>query len=371
MSPCSSSLTQRSCSFTHAPSEKNTVGGASSSAHMGSRIKLPNRNYGWDAPAQADYNEWENNPQPNGENSSQLPRAQVNVIGETRPTGGGVNPIMMENLRKTTPKRLGGGREDFQEWRWLWEDHLQVAREASPGTLSDFTVLTLLKDWLDDTNRKELETRLRHNRAMCYFEYYGELCIKYGFDPQTTNRNRWRGVQLIKDNSRMGVNAQAWARFEAELTAASSQVSYLDPEEMREHILKQIPSKLREKVLKAELKKQEEYHWVRVSIPLGDRAESVVREIGLLRRKNYREWRSENGHLVINAGDAQEKRHCWDSMVHFWGHPHCELPQSTLILGVARFSDLSRENYMRNKRSRFLIVSMGRWKAINLEGNPE
>ena len=143
-------------------------------------------------------------------------------------------------------------------------------------------------------------------------------------------------------------------------------MSYLDPEEIREHILKQISSKLMEKVLKAALKKQEEYHWVRVSIPSGETAESVVREIGLLRRKIYREWRSENGHLVINAGDAQEKRHCWDLMVHFWGHPHCELPQSTLILGVARFSDLSKENYMRNKRSRFLIVPTGRWRAINL-----
>ena len=45
---------------------------------------------------------------PSGQSSSQHPKARVNVIGGVKPGAGGVNHIMLENLRRTTPKRLGG-----------------------------------------------------------------------------------------------------------------------------------------------------------------------------------------------------------------------------------------------------------------------
>ena len=115
----------------------------------------------------------------------------MNVIGGVKPGGGGVNPIMMETLRRTTPKRLGGGREEFQEWQGLWEDHLRVARVVSPGGLCDFSVLTMLKEWLDDSKKKELETRMRRDKGLCYYEFYRELCKKFCYDRHTVNRNKW------------------------------------------------------------------------------------------------------------------------------------------------------------------------------------
>lgn len=81
----------------------------------------------------------------------------------------------------------------------------------------------------------------------------------------------------------------------------------LDLEEVLDHILKQIPIKLREKVMSAELKRQEDYFWVRISIPHGETSESVVREFEIIRRKRFSETEKERGYVLINARTSQEK----------------------------------------------------------------
>ena len=137
-SPVSSTLTHRTCSFSHAPSELNHFNAASSSGAGKSRIKTKRENFGGFGGGQSVCEEWEDIPIPGGHSTSQHHKARVNVVGGARPGGGGVNPIMMETLRRTTPKRLGGRREEFQEWQGLWEEYLQVARAFSPGGLCDF-----------------------------------------------------------------------------------------------------------------------------------------------------------------------------------------------------------------------------------------
>ena len=109
------------------------------------------------------------------------------------------------------------------------------------------------------------------------------------------------------DDSKWGVSVESWAEFEMEMKHAQSQSSRLDPEEVRDHILKQIPVKLREKVMSAELKRQGDYFWVRISIPQGETAESVVREFEIIRRKRFSDTEKERGYVLINARTSQEK----------------------------------------------------------------
>ncbi len=200
--------------------------------------------------------------------------ARVNALGLGQ--GGALEPLALEALRKVSVFRFSGNRRDFQEWKRKWEEYYGLL-QATQGEIPSRLLFEFLKGWLDDATQVELTNRMQENPDLGYEEFYTELCRMFGAESSASKRGAWREVALSCPGGRLTL--AEWRGYQARLRRALYGIDHPHEEEMREHILKQLPDGLRNAVLREEVKARRNQHWVCVHCPEGVTPEDVLVEL--------------------------------------------------------------------------------------------
>ena len=155
-----------------------------------------------------------------------------------------LQPLVAELLKRHKTRVFSGNPVEFPEWKKAWEGFLDAARTAANGApIPDKTILGILEGWLDDASRRALRTRLNQNPDLPYATFLQELAreVSVGSAPQ---RNKWREVRL-KLTEGGDIGFANWRNFKSSLEESLVGVQPPQDEDLREHVLKQLPQPLR------------------------------------------------------------------------------------------------------------------------------
>ena len=194
---------------------------------------------------------------------SNLPDVAIQAVSQV--ASNVLTPLVTEAMRNLP--RFSGQSESFGEWKERWERALRIIVASNGQALPSAYVLELLYSKLDEASQKELNMRMKQDPYLEYATYYAELCQNFEIDSKLLPRNRWRKVTLDQVNNR--VTLPQWRRFRINLSQALEQGDPPSDADLREHILQQLPSVLREMVLREERHTRKRQYWVKVTSPVG------------------------------------------------------------------------------------------------------
>jgi hypothetical protein len=209
---------------------------------------------------------------------STIPEVAIHAVSQAASSI--LTPLVTEAM-KNLP-RFSGQREDFEDWRERWERALRVIVASNGQALPSAYAMELLYSKLDEASQKELNTRMKQDPTLAFHDYYAELCRTFAMDVKLMPRNKWRKITLDKTKGK--VTLVQWRRFKINLEQALDQGERPGDVDLREHILQQLTSQLRDQVLREEHITRKRQCWVRITVPYGmdiaDLMDKVREEMG-------------------------------------------------------------------------------------------
>ncbi len=195
-----------------------------------------------------------------------------------------LQPFLAEVLKSHHRKVFMGEPSDFPGWKHAWESFLEACRATSRGmALPDIAVLHLMEGWLDKGSQILLHTRMSEKPDLRYSEFFAELCREFEFDSGRGKRNRWRDVHLKLPRGK--VTFAEWRNFKLSLEATLAGVEHPLEEDLREHLIRQLPQGLKEEMVRESMHQGKNKNLVSVhfppSIPRAEVLEKVGVELGL------------------------------------------------------------------------------------------
>ena len=236
---------------------------------------------------------------------------QICALGQPANSGsvgsipGLIHPLLsgVMTTRPTLQNKWHGGWRPFAN---QWERRMDMMKCLNKGGLPpDQMILEDLKQCLPEADQKLLDQRREANRRLTYQEFYDELKSLYERDDCRQNRLAWERVKLSQGE----LTLEKWEDFQRSFQLQRNRVEDWTPQEEHRLIVSNLSQKWREKVMKAEAKKQKNSWLVRMkNLPskpvqtlqqqieavVGDRLDSVSL--------------TPNGGVIIECGSADTQK---------------------------------------------------------------
>ena len=120
---------------------------------------------------------------------------------------------MLDQIIKQNPAPVFSGKAtDFEEWAYQWEQFLWLVAEKRGGeSLNNRMTLTMLRKHLDVPSRAMLDSKMRMNPTLSYYEFWNELKNQYLKDGQAMHRRNWQQTSCRRVGGKLTL--EAWKEY--------------------------------------------------------------------------------------------------------------------------------------------------------------
>ena len=193
-----------------------------------------------------------------------------------------LHPILGEAVKRHSPPNFSGEPADFPSWKRDWERFLETVNAVSGGGIGQSAMLLLLEGYLDGASKKMLRATQKENPDITCEEFFLQLSREMMPGPVEAEKNRWKRTRLVVKGGHL--NMSDWREFKASLQ--ESIYGHNPPQdELRDHVVKQLPSTVREHILREEVNSSRNKFGVNIrrprNVPLEVVLEVVGQELGL------------------------------------------------------------------------------------------
>ena len=184
-------------------------------------------------------------------------------------------------------------------WREAWEGFLTTAKStAGSSNIPDDALFLLFKSWLDPASKKALQAKRRDNPALTFNEFYRQL--NQEMLPLVRGpKNRWQEVTLKKKGE--SVAFADWRNFKASLEESLAAAKLPPAEDLRDHVIKQLPTSMKEMVLREEAAAARSKFQVVVKLPSSAPRDEILDEIGRKLGLRIPDPNPQNGFVVVDC----------------------------------------------------------------------
>jgi len=189
-----------------------------------------------------------------------------------------LHPILGEAVKRHSPTTFSGDPSDFPSWKSAWEQFLATVTAISGGSsIAQGTLLLLLEGYLDGASKRMLRARRKEDPDLTHDEFFQSLCREMMPGPMIAEKNRWKTTKLSTKGGHLAM--ADWREFKAALEECLT--GPLPPnDELRDHIVQQLPPVVKEYVLREEANASRNKHLVYVRPPLSIPREIVLDQVG-------------------------------------------------------------------------------------------
>jgi len=216
---------------------------------------------------------------------------------------------MLDMVPKPT---FSGQPRDFANFKAEWDEYERAIAETC-GPVSQFAMLTLYKECLDEASQVKLGDRMQRDPNLTLRAFKRELQNERGADSQKQHRAEWEAVVLrLTGPPGRELTLQDWRLYEAVFKLHRNRVLERTAAEERKMVFSKLPLAFQRQLVEENVERRETRPWVRVRYPPSLNADEVRAAIGLHLPEPLPVVQESNSSLVIKAKNANQQNKLLD-----------------------------------------------------------